>query len=148
MKKGFTLIELLVVGTIIAVMAAAGVISYTSANRRSRDTRRISDLEQFRNAFEQFRADNGYYPSSSGSWIDASSTSTALYTAIVSGSTQYMPALPKDPSSTKSYYYQSTNFISPNYYGYCICADLDNTPSSSGTCSSLTASCDYGLKNP
>jgi len=58
---GFTLIEVLVTATIIAVLTAAAAVSYSSVNKRSRDARRKSDIEQLRAALEQSRSDNGYY---------------------------------------------------------------------------------------
>jgi prepilin-type N-terminal cleavage/methylation domain-containing protein len=63
-KNGFTFIELLVVITIMAVVFAAGVVSYTSIAINSRDTRRRADLEAIRQALEMCRSIAGIYPSS------------------------------------------------------------------------------------
>ena len=46
--QGFTLIEVLVAATILAVLAAGAIVSYTSVNQKSRDSRRMSDVEQVR----------------------------------------------------------------------------------------------------
>ncbi len=66
MKKqnGFTFIELLVVITIIGVIFAAGVVSYTTIAKNSRDARRRSDLESIRQALEMCRSITGVYPAS------------------------------------------------------------------------------------
>lgn len=63
MKKGFTLIELLVVISIIGILASLTFVSYTGAQKQTRDTQRRSDLAQYRNGLENFAANNdGMYP--------------------------------------------------------------------------------------
>ncbi len=81
-KRGFTFIELLVVVTIIAVLSAIGMISYRSANLKSRDGKRKADLEQLRAALEIYRADNGVYPATG---------------SLASLTTTYIQAIPNDP---------------------------------------------------
>lgn len=61
-NKGFTFVELLVVITIIAVIFAAGVVSYASIGLRSRDSRRKADLEAIRQSLEMCRTIAGEYP--------------------------------------------------------------------------------------
>lgn len=63
-KKGFTLIELLVVITIIALLAAVGLINYQKVSQSGRDAKRQSDLKQVQSALEQYFADQFFYPSS------------------------------------------------------------------------------------
>jgi len=64
--KGFSFIELIVVVTIIAVLSMVGVLSYGQAQRKSRDSRRISDLERIRMALEMARQAGTTYPASLG----------------------------------------------------------------------------------
>lgn len=64
-QKGFSLVELLVAATIIGLLAATGMVSYTSANRNARDAKRKTDLEQVRAAIELYRTEEGCYPGSS-----------------------------------------------------------------------------------
>lgn len=59
---GFTLIELMVSISIVAVLMAIGVVSYTQANRSARNARRASDMEQVRAALELYRNENPSYP--------------------------------------------------------------------------------------
>lgn len=60
---GFTLIELLVVISIIGVLAALTLVSYSGAQKQTRDTQRKSDLGQYRTALEAYAAaNNGSYP--------------------------------------------------------------------------------------
>lgn len=63
-RRGFTLIELLVVISIIGILASLALVSYTGAQKQTRDTQRRSDLGQYRNALENYAAaHNGMYPS-------------------------------------------------------------------------------------
>jgi prepilin-type N-terminal cleavage/methylation domain-containing protein len=151
-NEGFTLIEILVAATIIAILSVIGVVSYTRINMRSRDAKRISDLEQVRSALEMYRTDKGFYP---GSSTEFNPLSTDL-AVLVSSDPAYMPAIPTDPKSTSTttipYYYSPLVPMGTptRYYGYCICAKLENN-SGSGTCTGVTLpsdGCNYGLKNP
>jgi prepilin-type N-terminal cleavage/methylation domain-containing protein len=152
-RQGFTLIEILVSATIIAVLSVVGVASYTSINKRSRDAKRQSDLQQVRSALEMYRADKGYYPGSSASFIKL----TVLDNGNGSGPLipTYMPSVPMDPKSTPQstidYFYSPLGVNSP-YYSYCICAKLENQVGTVSTCGAgvtiPAASCNYGLKNP
>lgn len=125
MKKGFTLIELLVVITIIAILTAIGVASYSTINQRSRDAKRKSDLEQVRSALEMYRTDNGSYPGASTGFTVLSGQLSGLVS-------QYVPSLPVGPKSD-FYYYSPLGTIAP-FYSYCICAGLEESSQMSNTC--------------
>lgn len=154
-NQGFTLLELLVSATLIAVLTIIGIVSYSSVNKRSRDVKRKSDLEQIRSALEMFRSDFGYYPNeNAGAWNTVSPLSSDLVT-------NYLPSIPDDPQSPQShYYYVPTNLdaTTSNYYGYCICGYLETLPAGtkSSTCvasqnlpgNDIDGNCNYGLKNP
>lgn len=145
---GFTLIEILVVISIIAVIVTIAIVSYTTINKQSRDTKRKSDLEQLRSSLEMFRSDRGYYPSvGMGSWTLASGLNTGdPTTGLVS---TYISGVPADPKSSQAYYYTGTSLVGSNYYGYCLCAQLEFAPASTLTCSpSAPAACNYVVKNP
>ena len=60
--KGFTLIELLVVISLIGLLAALALVSYTGTQKQARDTQRKSDLRQYQNSLEIFaNKNNGIY---------------------------------------------------------------------------------------
>lgn len=61
MKKGFTLIELLVVIAILAVLMSVVAITLNPAEmlRKTRDTKRISDLDTLRTAINLYITDQG-----------------------------------------------------------------------------------------
>lgn len=63
-RQGFTLIELLVVIAIIGILASIVLASLNTARKKSRDARRVADLNQIRLAQEMyFDSANGTYAS-------------------------------------------------------------------------------------
>ena len=130
-KKGFTMIELLVVATILAVLAAAAMVSYSSVNIKSRDSKRLSDLEQVRSALEMYRADNGNYLI--GSWSDLSALKTD----------GYIDKLPVDPKNVNPYTYTSDATGAT----YSMCADIEGPPPANPSCT-CSSPYDYCVKNP
>lgn len=138
---GFTLIEILVAVSIIAVLSLSAFIVFGNLSKRSRDTRRQSDLEQLRQALEMYRSFYGFYPALGGAWVSASSLGASLVP-------NYIAAIPSDPKNTGIYvyYYKALTPISGNYYAYCLSAGIEGTPSTS-TCTA-NAGQNYGLGNP
>lgn len=116
-KKGFTLIELVVVMAIIAVLAAAGLSSFTSTQKKGRDARRKSDLTQVSRALEFYYNDQGEYPTSSGGQILACGASCNAACSWGSGpmcsptnaATIYLQTLAEDPSANYQYFYDSSD---------------------------------------
>jgi prepilin-type N-terminal cleavage/methylation domain-containing protein len=92
-SKGFTFIELLVVITIMAVIFAAGIVSYTTISKNSRDARRMSDLEAIRQALEMCRSIDGVYPNETPDGIYPASGSVECETS----GTVTLKATPHDP---------------------------------------------------
>jgi len=143
---GFTLIELMVTISIIAIIIAIGIASYTGINKRSRDTKRKSDLEQIRSALEMYRAQNGFYPQLGG-LEDSFMYAYDLDTYLVPS---YMSDIPSDPinSSNYMYRYKATSEVDNRYYGYCLSAFLE-TQNQDDTCTpDSTLSHNIGLRNP
>lgn len=113
---GFTLVELLIVMSIIGILAAIGLGSFTTAQMRGRDAERKSDLKQISHALELYYSDHGKYPPT---------------TLIVSGSeftdgkTVYFKNIPSDPVSSQSYTYIVPD--SPTNQKFKLFAKLENT---------------------
>lgn len=62
-NKAFTLIELLVVISIIGILAALAMVSFTGPQRQARDAGRKSDLRQYSTALEGYaNKNNSLYP--------------------------------------------------------------------------------------
>ena len=115
-KGGFTLLELLIVIAIIGILVAMGTASYSTAQKRARDSKRQGDLKAIQNAFEQYYSkNNGNYPSS------------------CSVDTAYLPGdIPKDPKTQTSYTGSCTTS------SYCICAKLETSGEGNSA-----ANCDF-----
>lgn len=106
-RNGFTFIELLVVITIIAVIFAAGVVSYTTISKNSRNARRSADMEAIRQALEMCRSIDGEYPA-----VVYPSVTCPLTTTIVT-----LKTTPTDPKcATANYTY------TPSGGGYTLTA--------------------------
>lgn len=89
-KNAFTLIELIVSITIIALLTVVGIVSYGPFNKKSRDSRRMTDLENIRLSLELYRNQTGYtYPVSLDTIKDA----------------KYLSTIPLDPKTKAAYLY-------------------------------------------
>lgn len=97
-KVGFTLIELLVVIAIIGILASIVLASLNSARKKSRDTRRITDIKQLQVALEFYFDGVGAanYPPSTGSCTVTGPTYNGLEVLVANG---YIPAIARDPQS-------------------------------------------------
>jgi prepilin-type N-terminal cleavage/methylation domain-containing protein len=128
-KNGFSLIELIVVITIIAVITAVGMVSFGGANKKSRDSKRMADLERYRVALEMVRQIGGTYPA------------TADFNVITAAPYNAMPALLSDPKTGYSYvYYRST----PYTYSLWACVEVvgsANSPASGNNCDAPSGPC-------
>lgn len=153
MKKGFTLIEILITVTIIAILTAIGIVSYNSVNKRARDAKRKSDLEQIRSALEIFRNDFGSYPGTAEGFIALTSLDPGDGTGPLVP--DYLPGLPMDPKSTTSvpipYYYDPVGYPGATaFYSYCLCANLENSQDAGNQCPDVTppAETNYCVYSP
>ncbi len=119
-NKGFTLFELLVSISIIAVLTAVAVVSFGGLNKKTRDARRMADLEKIRIALESAKQIGTTYPSSLNN--------------LVGGS--YLDRLPTDPKTNANYSYVRGS----DNRSYYVCSTVEllssTTPSPSG-CSGL-----------
>jgi general secretion pathway protein G len=134
MRKGFTLIELLVVITLIGILTAVGLFSYQTTNRKARDGRRQSDLEQIRTALEIYRSENSFYPNSLDQLVP-----------------DYSKSLPSDPRQPEYDYYYLPSGDNTDYE---LCAHLeldDDEDSYCGlalNCGTPGSACNYSVVNP
>lgn len=105
-RRGFTLIELLVVISIIAILSAVGLSTFTGAQKKARDARRRADIKAIQNALEQNYIVNNTY-----------ATNYTALTAYFSGG-----VVPDDPTATQDYSYTA----GPSATAYTVCATLES----------------------
>jgi len=71
--QGFTLIEMLVVISLIGILAALALVSFSSSQKQARDVVRKSDLKQYQTALETYaNMASGFYPARTGANVSAS----------------------------------------------------------------------------
>ena len=95
-KKAFTLIELLVVIFIIAIISTLSYISLESARAKSRDTRRLADVHNIRQALELYKDVEGAYPSQ---------LPVPQQPLVGQGGRYYLSPMPSDPKTRQPYVY-------------------------------------------
>lgn len=148
-EKAFTLIELLVVVAIIGVLSALLLSNFIGVRQRARDAQRKSDLRQIQSALELYRADQGAYPSLNGANVNLGTNCGASYSLKdPAGSTTYMQAIPCDPSTGKSYTYNTNGTT----YTLVTCLENGNdsqkdSPNNSSYCDGTTTF-SYTVANP
>lgn len=94
--KGFTLIELLVTISIIAILSAIGIVTYSSAQVSARDARRKQDSKALQTAVTLYYQQNRKYPGHDGVWYKSNNAAPWL-TSI---DYNYINLMPIDPLNT------------------------------------------------
>lgn len=110
LKSGFTIVELLIVIVVIGILAALVLNSFSGAQAKSRDAKRVTDVQALRKYAAAYVAEKGEAPQSTvGCW--------AARSYLVGGEcedfanfqdiTKYMgnSGLPKDPKNDNTYFY-------------------------------------------
>ena len=87
-QQGFTLIELLVVIAIIGLLSTLSIVALNQARARSRDARRLADVNQIQTALEMYYNDLNQYPAS---------TTPGAHISNASDTVIYMDIVPKPP---------------------------------------------------
>ncbi len=108
MEKSFTLIELIVVISIIALLGALGITTYSNTQIDARNTRRKSDLKTIETALNSYYSINNRYPTtgllwfgtctSYGSHSDSDSDPNPNGPYIPGLAPEFIPRLPRDPT--------------------------------------------------
>jgi len=107
-KLGFTLLELLIVIGLIGILVSVAAVSYSSAQKKARDTRRMADMKAVQDGIEQYYADHsGLYPADEA--------------ALTEGGIYLPNGIPADPKGVNPY------TINYDTSSYCACAALEGT---------------------
>lgn len=120
-QTGFTLFEMLVVISIIAILSALVSLSFSSAQKKARDSRRLQDMKTIQTSAEQFYSQNGYvYPVGTNTPDDWTTSSGQVVLNI-------FPSDPKGIGWTQYYY--------PGNVGstYCACAAVESVNNGNAT---------------
>lgn len=125
---GFTLIEIMLVITLIGILIAAGLGSFTSSQMKGRDSKRKGDLKHIAEALELYYNDKGKYPPASGGLLSGCGTGDTQLcnwgaTFSDNKGTIYMVTLPNDPAGGRNYYYAASGTSPTSYQLY---ARLEN----------------------
>lgn len=139
-SRGFTLVELLVTVAIIAVITAVSAVAYSQVLKGGRDAKRISDLKTIQTGLEQYRVDQGFYPSAINFATDVSLTNATGQTAVTVTKT-YIKELPHDPKApTNDYRYTPSPAPPAQATDYCLYAALEDTANVKdlSTCANIT----------
>lgn len=117
----------MVVITIMIVITAIGIVSFSGINKKSRDSRRMSDLDKLAIALEVYKQENGIYPASPDLLVPS-----------------YIDAVPIDPKTYSYFYDRTVSNYSYNYY-----AQVEDIGSTTGVYgNNCTGVCNYKITNP
>lgn len=119
-QNGFTLFEMLVVISIIGVLVAMISGSFSGAQKRARDAKRVSDINTLQKSAEQ------YYSLSSSVYPPVVALTTPWIATV---GTTVLERFPGDPKTGTAYPYSVANASST----YCTCAALEVTSGNSST---------------
>ena len=133
-RQGFTLLELLVVISIIGILMAIGSVSFSTAQKKGRDSRRMGDMKAIQKALEECYALDNEYPQT----VSPDSSLTCV------GGTVTMNLVPDDPknSDTDDYIYTYSVDADPATV-YCQCVKLENTGAGNASDVGSGGSCNY-----
>jgi prepilin-type N-terminal cleavage/methylation domain-containing protein len=67
--SAFTLVEIMIVVVIIGLLAAMAIPAFTKVRQASQNSRFVSDLRTFAQAFETFALQNGGWPPNAGTGV-------------------------------------------------------------------------------
>jgi hypothetical protein len=158
LRRGFVFAELLIAIIAIGMLVACVVILFDPLGQiqKTNDAKRRTDLSKIQKAVKAFYQDYGKYPPTSASprYSIMSPGSDGADAVVTWGTswTPYMGILPKDPSASRSYVYNT----GPDRQSYYIYARLDKEVvglsklPADANCGSEAevVTCNYGVSSP
>jgi prepilin-type N-terminal cleavage/methylation domain-containing protein len=111
-SNGFTLIELLIVIAIIGILSTVSVVILNQARLKSRDAKRVSDIQVIRAGLEQHWLEKASYPTSA----DPVQLGIGNYASLTENGFEasptglvYLAKVPTDPKSSTYYLFECDN---------------------------------------
>lgn len=111
--SGFTLMELLIVIFIIGLLAVLVLVNIVNVRSKSRDARRVADMQSMQNGLAMYETNNQAYPDSSGDRTQIDGSADIMSAALLSDGV--MRGVPIDPLDatiegvTYHYFYTSAD---------------------------------------
>ncbi|TSD03148.1 MAG: putative General secretion pathway protein GspG [Parcubacteria group bacterium Athens0714_16] len=116
-KKGFTILELMVSVAIIAILTSIILVTISGIKERSRDVRRLSDVNEIQKALNLYFSSHNIFPVFP---VEINITGDDAFSEILI-SEKNMPAVPTDPLPTYGAYTYQSNSGGTNYsLGFCM----------------------------
>ncbi len=133
-QKGFTLIEIIIVISIISILSVLGISSYQNIQKQSRDTKRISDINELVRAIQTYHLRTGNWPGeadTSGAQISQDCTSDLISDLLAEDTIKTVPNDPLganvsctahdgDPVNVDDLYFYGWDSTHNGPYSYCI----------------------------
>jgi prepilin-type N-terminal cleavage/methylation domain-containing protein len=112
-RNWFTLVELIVVITILAILWTIAFISLQWYSKSTRDSKRLSDLNNFRTTVELYQVSQWRYPDPDNAWDITYSWSVVrsqwtVWESVVR-QLKWLPSIPYDPLTETEYTYSVLN---------------------------------------
>jgi prepilin-type N-terminal cleavage/methylation domain-containing protein len=106
---GFTIVELLFVIVVIGILAAITIVAYNGIQSRAKSAKVQQDLKSMQRLVELYKAENGSYPSSGGTWSYSASSPDGFIPSIVPTFASALPRFTADSvvNSGHCYVYNS-----------------------------------------
>lgn len=124
--KAFTIVELLVVIAIIAIITAIITSNFATAKSKSRDAKRVSDLNNIQLALEYYFDRCKTYPKPSAGNIPDLNSSTGSCIALNLKLSNFISVIPSPPSND-AYTYAVDDTNNPQDYVLMTVLENDNS---------------------
>lgn len=95
-QPGFTIVELLIVIVVIAILAAITIVAFNGVQARAKSSKVQQDLKSMQKLIELYKADNGSYPSTGGTWSYSSANPDTFIPSVVPAFASSLPRFTAD----------------------------------------------------
>lgn len=111
-RNAFSLVELIVVITILGILSAIGLVSYSASLLGARDAARVADVDQLKMSLKSEKQKTGAYPKPGDAFVivNSGSANVAAYQGFFNSNVAIndLAKYPADPLTKTSYSYSTT----------------------------------------